>query len=208
MMSLTAASNDNLDTAKRQQILDGARQCFLAQGFDGASMNDIVRASSVSKGTIYSYFPSKEKLFEALIYQDRRRQAEQVIVIEGADRPLDQVLYDLGLRMVSLFTADESLSYVRTVIAISGKFPEIGRSFYEAGPAYAIAKIAMFFKSKMDEGLLQKGDPELAAMQFIELVQCGSVKPRLFASVPASGSRNAEDMVRAGVTLFLKGLSV
>ena len=30
------------DTAKRQQILDGARRCFLAQGFDGASTNDIV----------------------------------------------------------------------------------------------------------------------------------------------------------------------
>jgi AcrR family transcriptional regulator len=51
------------DSAKRQQILDGARRCFLAQGFDGSSMNDIVLAAGVSKGTVYAYFPSKEKRF-------------------------------------------------------------------------------------------------------------------------------------------------
>src|SRR5262245_57788790 len=51
------------DSAKRRQILDGARRVFLEHGFDGASVNDIVRATGVSKGTIYAYFPSKERLF-------------------------------------------------------------------------------------------------------------------------------------------------
>ena len=64
------------DTAKRQQILEGARRIFLQDGFDGASIGDIVRAAGVSKGTVYAYFPSKEKLFEALMVEDRRNQAE------------------------------------------------------------------------------------------------------------------------------------
>ncbi len=34
--------------AKMLQILDGARQVFLADGFDGASMNVIARAAGVS----------------------------------------------------------------------------------------------------------------------------------------------------------------
>ena len=46
-MTALQDANDTVDTVKRQQILDGARQCFLAQGFDGASMNDIARASFV-----------------------------------------------------------------------------------------------------------------------------------------------------------------
>src|SRR3974390_122989 len=53
------------DNAKRQQIMEGARRIFLRDGFDGASIGDIVRAAGVSKGTLYAYFPGKEMLFEA-----------------------------------------------------------------------------------------------------------------------------------------------
>jgi AcrR family transcriptional regulator len=34
----TSSSAERQESAKRQQILDGARKVFLAQGFDGASM--------------------------------------------------------------------------------------------------------------------------------------------------------------------------
>ena len=54
------------DSAKRRQIIEGARAVFLSQGFDAASMNDIARAAGVSKGTLYVYFKHKGELFEAL----------------------------------------------------------------------------------------------------------------------------------------------
>src|SRR5438094_10423122 len=55
------------DSAKRRQIMQGARLVFLAQGFDGASMGEIARQAGVSKGTLYVYFDSKEALFEAIV---------------------------------------------------------------------------------------------------------------------------------------------
>ena len=45
--------------------MEGARQVFLSQGFDAASMGEIARRAGVSKGTLYVYFDSKERLFEA-----------------------------------------------------------------------------------------------------------------------------------------------
>src|SRR4029078_11995838 len=85
-------------SAKRQQILDGARKVFLEHGFDGASVNDVVRATGVSKGTVYAYFPSKERLFETLIFESRRSQAERLF--EGIDpnRPVLEVLKEMGYR--------------------------------------------------------------------------------------------------------------
>ena len=53
------------ETAKRRQIVDGAREVFLARGFDAASMGDIAKAAGVSKGTLYVYFKNKEELFDA-----------------------------------------------------------------------------------------------------------------------------------------------
>jgi len=205
-METASATNDNFDSAKRQQILDGARKCFLEMGFDAASMNDIVKAAGVSKGTVYAYFPSKEKLFEAMVYVDRRRAAEQVVVIEHEERPILDVLTELGLRMAHQFSTHDQISYSRMVMSVAGRFPAVGHSFFEAGPAFAIARIGAYLQRKMDDGTLKAGDSEIAAMQFTELVQCGLVKPRLFSATDLFRHRSIEEIVESGVSLFLSGL--
>ncbi len=207
MADIAIAQNDNLEGAKRQQILDGAKRCFLAQGFDGASMNDIVKAAGVSKGTVYAYFPSKEKLFEALIFRDRRNQAEQIVVIDDDSLPVEVVLGQLARRLGNLNNNSETIAYLRLVIAAADKFPDIGRAFYEAGPAYGIAKIADYMQRKMNDGTLVKADARLAAMQFVELVQCGLIKPRLFASEAMSGNYSEDVVAEAGIALFLRGMA-
>ena len=58
-------------TARRQQILDAARVCFLRNGFHQTSMQDVIKEANLSVGAVYRYFPSKNDLIIAL--------AEQVI---------------------------------------------------------------------------------------------------------------------------------
>ena len=200
-----AAVVPTVDTAKRQQILDGARRTFLAHGFDGASMNDIVRSAGVSKGTIYAYFPSKEALFAALIFQDRRRQAEQLFVFGDESRPIAEVLTEIGQKLVRLSQSPDSIGYVRIVIASAVKFPEVGRAFYEAGPAYGIAKVADYLSRRMADGQLVKRDPAHAATQFLELIHSGITKPILFGLKQSATDAEIDTSVASAVTLFLEG---
>ena len=208
MGSDTLELDRETDTAKRQQILDGARRCFLLQGFDGASMNDIVKSAGVSKGTVYAYFPSKEKLFGALIFEDKRRQAERTIVLGDEDRPIADVLRDVALRLVSLIHTPDSLAYFRLVISASGRFPELGRTFYEAGPAYGIGKIAGYLEKKMNDGTLKRRDAKLAATQFIDLMQSGITKPCLFGIEGIADKIGIEAVVDSAIALFLDGMRV
>src|SRR5262245_43019487 len=78
-----APENRGVDPAKRRQIIDGASRMFLAQGFDAASMGAIAREAGVSKGTLYVYFKSKEELFEAIVEEQRRQQAEEIFTFDG-----------------------------------------------------------------------------------------------------------------------------
>lgn len=52
---------------RRNEILGAALEVFIEKGYDKASMDDIVRASGLSKGTLYWYFKNKEALFVDLI---------------------------------------------------------------------------------------------------------------------------------------------
>lgn len=52
---------------KRQAILESAHSCFAKKGFEASTVDDIVIHSSLSKGTIYNYFKSKDEIYLALM---------------------------------------------------------------------------------------------------------------------------------------------
>src|SRR5271163_5167751 len=80
------------DSAKRRQIVEGARKIFLAQGFDAASMSDIARAAGVSKGTLYVYFDNKEQLFQAIVHQECLVHAEGAFDLDHGNHDVEAVL--------------------------------------------------------------------------------------------------------------------
>ena len=53
---------DEKRAARRMQILEAAWICFQKQGIHATTMSDIITASGLSAGAVYSYFPSKEAL--------------------------------------------------------------------------------------------------------------------------------------------------
>ena len=53
----------------RERILDAALNIFSSKGYHDTRMDEIVEASDTSKGSIYFYFPNKERLFLALVDQ-------------------------------------------------------------------------------------------------------------------------------------------
>jgi AcrR family transcriptional regulator len=74
-------SQSHLD-ARRQQILDAAIECFSRQGFHPTTMQDIIRESGLSSGSIYMYFASKEELIEAIA---ERRHARELALVQTAE---------------------------------------------------------------------------------------------------------------------------
>ncbi len=52
--------------ARREQILQAALSCFGRKGYHASTMDDLVRASGLSKGSLYWHFRSKEEVFLAL----------------------------------------------------------------------------------------------------------------------------------------------
>lgn len=51
---------------RRAQILEAALVCFAKRGYHATRMDDIVRASGLSKGALYWHFENKDELFVAL----------------------------------------------------------------------------------------------------------------------------------------------
>jgi AcrR family transcriptional regulator len=52
---------------RKREILDTAEKLFAARGYEAATVNDILGAVKIAKGTFYYYFKSKEEVLDALI---------------------------------------------------------------------------------------------------------------------------------------------
>ena len=53
--------------ASRQRIVEAARAHFFSHGFRSVTMDDLAEELGVSKKTLYSHFPSKIALLEAVL---------------------------------------------------------------------------------------------------------------------------------------------
>jgi AcrR family transcriptional regulator len=192
------------DPRKRQQILDGARKLFLAEGFDAASMGDIARAAGVSKGTLYVYFDSKELLFAHLVREEKARQANAIFALDPAEDDVAGVLTRLGRAFVRFVTTPKSVQAVRGVIAIAQRMPELGSDFYSLGPRLCTSRLAEYLRAQVAAGRLEIDDVDLAAAQFLDLSQSTLSRPLLFGSPDRPTEERIDTVVDAAVHMFLK----
>jgi len=192
------------DPDKRRQILDGALHIFTARGFDAASMSDIAAAANVSKGTLYVYFEDKEHLFVALI--EREREAQKRGAFEALNHDSDPVraLSNFGQCLVRMINNEFAVSAHRVVIGVAERMPDLGRSFYENGPAQGSKLIARYLDRMVAEGKLTIEDTYLAAVQFIDLCQATLMRPRLFNAVRSAPSdEDIRRVVASAVEMFM-----
>jgi TetR/AcrR family transcriptional regulator, transcriptional repressor of aconitase len=65
MEDMPRVSQEHLD-ARRRQILDAARRCFIKNGFHATSMQDVLAEADLSAGAVYRYFSGKEEIITAI----------------------------------------------------------------------------------------------------------------------------------------------
>lgn len=167
---------------KFDQVLEGARSVFMADGFEGASVDDIAREAGVSKATLYSYFPDKRLLFMEVANQECARQSQAAIDNIDMAAPPRAVLAQAGRHFVRFITSKFGQQVFRICVAESDRFPEIGRAFYQSGPARMRAEMAEYFTEAIGRGELRMEDLTLAADQFGELCKA-DIWPRLMFGV-------------------------
>jgi AcrR family transcriptional regulator len=191
------------DSAKRRQIVEGARSVFLAHGFDAASMGEIAKVAGVSKGTLYVYFKDKDELFKAIVEKECVFQAEGIFAFDVDDPDVACTLARVGVAFVQKLCAPSRQAPLRAVIAIADRMPNIGRTFYETGPAVGLAKMRAYLEAQVTAGRLVIPDCEVAAAQFIETCHATLFKPVLFNFAPPPPLERIEYVVSIAVKTFM-----
>ncbi|MEQ9257522.1 MAG: TetR/AcrR family transcriptional regulator [Roseovarius sp.] len=188
---------------KFEQVLDGAREIFMRDGFEGASVDDIARAASVSKATLYSYFPDKRLLFSEVARIECNRQAEEALGVIGNEAPVETVLREAAGRIVRFFLSDFGQQVFRICVAESYRFPELGQRFYESGPMLVRERMSKVLMPYVERGVLKIDDMDLAANQFGELCKADLFVRSLCGVCGKVTEADIDRVVTGAVEMFL-----
>ena len=209
-MRTAPAPSTSRSARKREAILAAATELFLAGGYLGTSMDEIAARAAVSKQTVYKHFADKERLFSEIVVSTVDEASDPVhSAVLGLEESNDLAadLRDLASRQLGMVMQPKLLQLRRLVIGESGRFPELGRAFYERGPQRTIGALTTAFERLAERGLLQFDDARLAAAHFNWLVMsiplnqamlCGTDEP----AAPADLDRYADTGVRAFLAAY------
>lgn len=85
-----------------QRILQAARQRFVQQGVDGASLRQIARDAETNIGMIYYYYKSKDELFLAAIEDTYAALVRDIAIALSPDATVEQRMRNLYARLAKL----------------------------------------------------------------------------------------------------------
>jgi len=154
---------------RRQEIVMAAFQAFTENGYDKTSMDEIVRMSGLSKGTLYWYFKSKQELYAAVLS----------MVMEGYGTAFDQTLEQTveqnaadRLRAVVIQTQREVVDNPQFMALITDFFTQAWQlefiqgaftQFYQS----FMTSLAEIIQQGINEGLFRAVDPHQTASAFV-----------------------------------------
>ena len=190
---------------KRRAIFDAATTVFLSKGYLGTSMDEIAALARVSKQTVYKHFADKERLFSEIVTATCDEIADPNVdaVLKLKDTgDVERDLRDFARRQLRAVMDPRLLQLRRLVIGESGRFPQLGRLFYERGPGRTIDALATMFERLASRGVLELDEPRLAAAHFNWLVMSIPLNQAMLLgedepATPAELNRYADAGVRA-----------
>jgi AcrR family transcriptional regulator len=177
-------------------MLSAATALFLRDGYDKTSIDAILEQSGGSKATLYSYFPTKEDLFRAVI---------DGILVNQPHTPLDtrrdtrEVLTEFSVDRLNVIFSAQHRAVLRLIIAERERFPDLAALYYERGPQRGHKLLVDYLAALKQANTLDIDDPDEAGEFFVGMLMHRWYKELLLLGAPTPSDealqRRAEHVV-------------
>lgn len=190
---------------RERAILDAALRVFAATGYSGATMDAVAAEAGVTKPTLYSYFPSKESLFQAMMLGKRDQMLDVFEHPSGQGMVADLLVF--AWSYADTVMRPEMLSLARLIIGEVQRFPEIGRAYQASGPDHLLRGIMRYLDGQRMAGRLEFEDAELAAQDLWGLILSAPRTQALYMPDTQPDRATLSRYIQNGLRVFLKAYS-
>lgn len=185
---------------KRDTIMRGAEDVFLRMGYERASMDAISECAGVSKRTVYNHFGSKEKLFEAIVYDllSQRRNLEAIRY--DAAKPLKDQLRAFAEAEIYLIDTKRRLDLSRFLTITFLKDLDFQRKMVAKFPNM-YGMLIEWLAAAREDGRIRTDNVPLAARLYYAMVTGAITWPAMF--MPTIDVQASSSVLSEVIDVFL-----
>jgi AcrR family transcriptional regulator len=151
----------------RQKILRAAFDAFAEKGYSQTSMDDIVKRSGLSKGTLYWHFKNKQKLFLATLEMVMKDWDEQLANLADAGGPAEDRIRSFFLQAGALFA--DNKNFIGLMVDAFFQSYQMKEAEYIMKDIYArfIGHIERIVQQGIENGEFRGVDAHMAAVSLM-----------------------------------------
>ncbi|NMH68203.1 TetR/AcrR family transcriptional regulator [Bacillus sp. RO3] len=156
---------------KREDILQAAVKLYSENGFAETTIAAIAKEAGVSFGSVFTYFSTKEVLFEAAILEPLEDIKPYFVEIEERYKgsPLEMVKEMIDCQLDVFSKKKEFLRLSQQVLARPERYPVLFEELSRFVDAFA-ESIFPIIKEGQEQGHFYEGSPVLMAQSYIALL--------------------------------------
>lgn len=196
-------SRDVRRQSRRDAILKVAAQAFLDRGYAGTTMSRIAATLGGSKGTLWNHFPSKDRLFAAVLQVILTGYRTRIAEILAPSDDVEKTLRQFCQNLLQKVTSPEAIALHRLVVAEAGRISEVGQIFHDLAMKPTLEAMADYLSRAMAVGLIRDSDPLSAARLLATLCLSGCHLDLLMGQIPRVSAARLDSDVERSLAEFL-----
>lgn len=192
--------------ARPDEVLDAALDLFIEQGFAQTRVDDIARRAGISKGAVYLYFESKEKILEGLVRRAVVPIATSALEFLNDVESDPRLVITMVLKMAAHRLSDPKMIAIpKLVMREVLSFPELAQMYRREVLDRVIPVVEQLIARGIDRGYFRPVDPHLTIRSVVGPLMLHLVMAEVFGITP-KGGLHLDQLIDNHLTVLFDGL--
>jgi AcrR family transcriptional regulator len=188
----------------RKQIVSAAHRLFLEQGFHGTTMRQISKESGMALGSLYTYFPGKDDLFQAVFEAYNPYPILLLALDNSQGNSVEDLVRTAARRMVTALSARPDLVKLVFIDVVEFQGKHLQAAYPEVGSRLESFAIRM----KRDPQSIKEFSAESLLRAFFGLFYSFHMTEMLLGRPPEStgDSQSQSNALQDMIEIYLRGI--
>ncbi|HEC13044.1 MAG TPA: TetR/AcrR family transcriptional regulator [Acidiferrobacteraceae bacterium] len=191
--------------ARPEEIVEAALALFVEKGFSATRMAEVAKQAGISKGTLYLYFDSKEKIFHAVIQHFITPMIDEVeTLVKNYQGSTEALIKQLVHGWWGSIWNTPLSGIPKLVISEAGNFPDMARFYMENVVKRVRSLLEQIIQTGVQRGEFRDVDiPTVTRLLMAPIIQINIWAHSLR---PYDDPQDGDTYINLHIDLFLQGL--
>lgn len=189
---------------KFDQVIAGATEIFLRDGYAAASVDDIAQAATVSKATLYSYFPDKKLMFEEALAAALKKLADTSPIRVESHVDAHDGVAEIARQIAGWLVDPVNVRLYRVHVAETVRFAAMADVFQLVLHNLLRDRVRVYLEEWANAGQLDIPDAALAADQLISMAGASIHDSALLSKRSMTSEEEINRIADSAARVFLR----